>query len=179
MFGARAREAAVNLVELHKEVSDFHMAFGPTQHRPDETAAAASPSTTDREPQGVDGAPGSFLEEGGDDVADDSSREETLWERIVLEDAHSREVLRVVRYGSSPPVLEKRHFFIDGKTQLWRTGKVKGLTGLDLALVLDRLEEFQDELLEPWKARVRAKHAHERQGTGPLELSNGEEQTKT
>ena len=152
------------LVDLQQEALDFLMAFGPKAEL-NLAAAAPSLSDTDREPSGVEGAPGSFSEEGGDSVADESSREETLWHRIVLEDAHSREVLRVVRYGTSPPVLEKRHFFIDGKTGLWRTGKVKGLTGLDLALVLDRLEEFQDQLLEPWKARVKAKHEAEKNQT--------------
>lgn len=81
-------------------------------------------------------------------------RERVIWSRTVYEEAHTREELRVVQYGNAPPVLEKRHFWLDSKTSLWRVGKCRGMTGLDLAIVLDRLEEFQAVLLEPWRKTV-------------------------
>lgn len=79
------------------------------------------------------------------------SQERVMWSRVLLEDHASREELRVVSYGTSPPVLEKRHFYRDGQGR-WHTGKLRGLSGLDLALILDRLEEFQDVLLRPWRS---------------------------
>ena len=74
-----------------------------------------------------------------------------LWSRTVEEDAHSKTLLRVVRYGKGAPVLEKRHFYLDSRTGNWAAGKVKGLNGLDMALLLDRLEEYQEALLAPWR----------------------------
>lgn len=73
---------------------------------------------------------------------------------MVIEDAHSKDVLRVVSYGASPPVLEKRHFFLEGRSGEWRTGKVRGLTGMDLAIILSCLEQFQEPLLAPWKGKA-------------------------
>lgn len=84
------------------------------------------------------------------------------WERTILEDAHSRDVLRVVAYGSAPPVLEKRHFYLDSKAGQWKHGKVRGLNGLDLALAFDRLEEYREAILSPWAGKRRAVN-----GTGP------------
>ncbi len=79
------------------------------------------------------------------------------WERELLVDARSKDVLRVVSYKTgSPPVLEKRHLFLDGKTKQWRLGKVRGLTGLDFAMAVERMEEFEDVLLGPWRSKKRA-----------------------
>lgn len=59
----------------------------------------------------------------------------------------------MVSYGMGKhPVLEKRHFFLDGKTKKWRHGKVRGLTGLDFAMCVNAMEEFEDVLLSPWKS---------------------------
>lgn len=76
-----------------------------------------------------------------------------MWERPVMEDANSKDVLRVVRYGQMPPVLEKRHLFLDSKTKQWRLGKVRGMTGLDFAMCVNQMEEFQDAIMAPWRAR--------------------------
>jgi hypothetical protein len=67
-----------------------------------------------------------------------------------MEDAYSRDVLRVVTYGPGAPVLEKRHFFVD-RAGKWRPGKCRGLTGIDLAVLLSCLEQFEGPLMRPWK----------------------------
>ena len=72
---------------------------------------------------------------------------------MLLEDAHSRDVLRVVQYGPGPPVLEKRHQYLSGDTGEWRNGKCRGFTGLDFATAVGHLEEFQDVLLKPWRSK--------------------------
>ena len=77
-----------------------------------------------------------------------------LWQLALLEDASSRDVLRVVQYDRLPPVLEKRHQYRHG-SEAWRNGKVRGLTGLDFATAVQHMEEFETPLLTPWKS-VRA-----------------------
>jgi hypothetical protein len=79
-------------------------------------------------------------------------RELVLWELVLLEDAASRDVLRVVQYDNLPPVLEKRHQYRHGGGVAWRNGKVRGLTGLDFAMAVQHMEEFEAALLSPWKS---------------------------
>lgn len=78
------------------------------------------------------------------------SEESVLWERQLLDDAHSRDVLRVVSYGGGAPVLEKRHYYL-GKDNRWHPGKCRGLTGLDWAICLTVREQFETMLLAPWR----------------------------
>lgn len=95
-------------------------------------------------------------------IADVENGESVLWRLVLLEDAHSRDVLRVVQYGPGPPVLEKRHQYLaGGETGQWRNGKVRGFTGLDFATAVGHLEEFQDVLLKPWRSRRAGAEADE------------------
>jgi hypothetical protein len=75
-----------------------------------------------------------------------------LWERVLLADAYTRDVLWVVSYNGLPPVLEKKHFFRDQAGEHWQTGKCRGLNGLDLAIALSCLEQYGDLLMAPWKS---------------------------
>lgn len=67
----------------------------------------------------------------------------------------------MVQYGPGPPVLEKRHQYLSGNAGDWRNGKVRGFTGLDFATAVQHLEEFQDVLLKPWRARRAGAEADE------------------
>jgi len=76
--------------------------------------------------------------------------ESVLWARPLYEDAQSCDLLRVVSYGGGPPVLEKRHFWMDSRG-VWQPGKCRGLNGLDLAVALSCMEQYQEALMRPWK----------------------------
>lgn len=84
-------------------------------------------------------------------IAIGTSEERVIWERTLFDDAHSRDVLRVVSYGAGSPVLEKRHYYL-GKDNRWHSGKCRGFTGLDWAVALTVREQFETALLAPWKS---------------------------
>jgi hypothetical protein len=84
----------------------------------------------------------------------EGSQENVHWELPLFEDAKTKDILRVVSYGgsNSPAVLEKRHFYLDGKTGLWKHGKVRGFTGLDFARAVQLMDQFWPVLKEGWKS---------------------------
>jgi hypothetical protein len=73
----------------------------------------------------------------------------------LFEDAKSKDVLRVVSYGKAdaPAVLEKRHFYLDGATNTWKHGKIRGLTGLDFGRAVGLMEQFWPLLKRGWESQ--------------------------
>ena len=55
-------------------------------------------------------------------------------------DEASRDVLRVVSYAGGVPQLEKRHFYTTSRGQ-WEPGHTRGLTRMDVELLLARIAE--------------------------------------
>jgi hypothetical protein len=75
-------------------------------------------------------------------IALESGQEtDVLWECPVQADEVSRDVLRVVRYSQGVPQLEKRYFYLTDRGK-WMPGRVRGLTRMDLELILSRLAEI-------------------------------------
>ena len=64
-----------------------------------------------------------------------------LWECPVQMDEQSKDVLRVVAYEAGVPQLEKRHFYLSSHGA-WEPGRTRGLTRMDLELILGRIGEI-------------------------------------
>jgi hypothetical protein len=64
------------------------------------------------------------------------------WETPVYQDEESRDVLRVVSYGTDEPHLERRAFYRTRDSRGWVTGKARGITRMDLEVILSRVAEI-------------------------------------
>jgi hypothetical protein len=85
-------------------------------------------------------------------IAIEGQGETVHWELAIFEDAKSKDILRVVSYGDAPAVLEKRHFYLDGASGMWKHGKIRGMTGLDFGRAVQLMPEFWPMLSRGWES---------------------------